>query len=628
MSNQTFPETSLHLSEREGIIQLDDERIVLTSSAVFGTLRKDLAENIGNERMKGFLIRYGWNLGVNDAKRALKKDFSSIEEVLRQGSVFHALKGYTKAKTTKFQIHFHPDKKVEDVHVEGIWYSSYEAEENSKQFGVEKHPVCHTLIGYASGYYSTVCGHTVIFKEIACKGTGDPVCRYIGKSLHCWQGKADEELNYYENQTIVKELEVAYNMLLEERNNLEKAAIIHERLTEEVINGNDLQSIAAAVYETTSCPLLIENTYFEKLACAGITDEEYVKIEAGFKELLHQGDDKVTIKETKRLKDEQHQRLMTPIRLQKKILGYCSFIYETSVRDFPKVDSMILERAATVCSLYLLNEKTSFEAMERMKGHFLEQILNGYFPSKQEILKRGGYMNIDLSLSFRMIVLTYQSRQSHPVNELFFHEQLMETIFHYFKRQKVQLVTGQRDGNIILLIQTDSLTTEEKLPELCSCLIDHLGGVYPAYLFRMGVSTKGKQIEQAATYYKEAIIALKIGAYNETLFLFENLGVTGILLSSQDKEAVKQKAHYLLGPLFESEGAKKNELVKTLYIFLSNGGNLEKTMNDLSLSMSGLRYRVEKIEYLLDKDLRDPQVSYELLLTLKALIVAGDITIL
>ncbi|KMY55358.1 hypothetical protein AC623_16615 [Bacillus sp. FJAT-27231] len=627
MSNQIFSETSLHLSEREGVIQLDDERIVLTSAAVFGTLRKDLAENIGTERMKGFLIRYGWNLGVNDAKRALKKDFSSIQEVLKQGSIFHALKGYTKAKTTKFQIHLQPNEQVKDVHVEGTWFSSYEAEENIRQFGREKLPVCHTLIGYASGYYSTVCGHTVIFREVACKGMGDPVCRYIGKSLHRWQGEVDEELHYYENKTIVKELEVTYNLLLEERNNLEKTAMIHERLTEEIINGKDLQSIAAAVYETTGCPLVIENPQFEKLACAGLTEEEHEKIEADFKEILQHSEAERKIKKTKKLTAGQHQRLVTPIRLQKKVFGYCSFIYESSISELPKVDSMILERAAAVCSLYLLNEKTSFEAMERMKGHFLEQVLNGYFSSKQEVLKRGRYMNMDLNLPFRIMVLTHQSKQSDMASELFFYEQLTETILHYFKHQKLQLITGQRGGNIILLVQIDASTAENKLQELCSRLIDHLNGLYPACLFRIGVSTKGRQIEQAATFYNEAAMSLKIGAYKEPITFFEELGVTGILLSSQDTEAIKQKACYLLGPLFESEGAKKNELMKTLYIFLMNGGNLEKTMQDLALSMSGLRYRVEKIESLLGKDLRDPQVSYELLLTLKALIVAGEITI-
>ena len=72
---------------------------------------------------------------------------------------------------------------------------------------------------------------------------------------------------------------------------------------------------------------------------------------------------------------------------------------------------------------------------------------------------------------------------------------------------------------------------------------------------------------------------------------------------------------------------KTKELIKTLYVFLVNGGKLHKTMEDLSLSMSGLMYRVNKLENLLKKDLRDSSQSYQLLLILDSLIALGEIKI-
>jgi sugar diacid utilization regulator len=627
MDNKTLPHTPFGVTEKDGTIYLDDERIVLTSSAVFGTLRKDLGENIGFERMKGFLIRYGWNLGANDAKRAMKKDFSSVEELLKQGTIFHAIKGYTKAKTTNFKLNIGPNQTVESVHVEGIWFSSYEAEENITLFGINQMPVCHTLVGYASGYYSTICKQPVIFKEIACKGMGDKECHYIGKSLHTWKEEIAEEYSYYENKPIVKELELTYEMLLEERNNLAKTSVIHEKLTEEIINGNDLHSVAAAVYEITGIPLIIEDINFQEFTYAGITHEDFQKVDNDFKTYIQLKQVALPFTETQKLEADHHQRLITPIHLQKKVFGYCSFIYSNEVQGFPKINVMILERVAAVCSIYLLNEKTSFEALERMKGHFLEQVLSEQLSAKKEILKRGSYINMDLNKPYHIVILKYRNKQNNLVNELFLHEQIMETIFQYFKNQKPNLLIGQYEGNITLLVQSESLKQNDTISKLCTRLIEHLFTSYPECLFQAGISTKSHQIQQASNYYKEATIALKIGNYHEKVLMFDDLGVTGILISSQNKEAVKQKAHYLLGPLFENKGTKNTELLKTLYVFLLNGGNLEKTMKDLSISMSGLRYRIEKIETLLTKDLRDPQVSYELLLTLKALIVAGDITL-
>ena len=50
-------------------------------------------------------------------------------------------------------------------------------------------------------------------------------------------------------------------------------------------------------------------------------------------------------------------------------------------------------------------------------------------------------------------------------------------------------------------------------------------------------------------------------------------------------------------------------------------------MSDLSLSMSGLRHRVSRIEGLLEKDLRDPNETHQLLLIIKSLIAIGELTI-
>jgi DNA-binding PucR family transcriptional regulator len=82
-----------------------------------------------------------------------------------------------------------------------------------------------------------------------------------------------------------------------------------------------------------------------------------------------------------------------------------------------------------------------------------------------------------------------------------------------------------------------------------------------------------------------------------------------------------------LGPLFNTKDPKTIELLKTLYVFLLNGGKLEQTMNDLSLSMSGLRHRINRIESLLEKDLRDPNETHQLLLIVKSLIALGELNI-
>ncbi|MGG1659108.1 XylR N-terminal domain-containing protein [Brevibacillus sp. NRS-1366] len=624
----------LTLSEQNGTIYMNDERMIVISASAFGTLRKDLITNIGMERMKGFLIRYGWDLGVKDAKKAMEMNLPSVEDVISTGPALHMIKGHTGVRTTFLKVDRAPDQSLKSIHMEGVWVNSYEAEEHIYRFGYSETPVCYTLIGYASGYLSAIFNHTVIVKELACTGTGHTECRWVGKSLELWNGEVDDILQYYEDTPIVKELEVTYEKLLEERNNLSRTSNIHKKLTEEIINGNDLQSIADVVYETTGMPLIIEDAKFRAFAYAGLPPEQFARIDDDFKTYLQKNrkaihEQKVNHYEsfalTSKINALCHSRLITPIVLRKKIIGYCSFVYVANVDNCPEIDLIILERIATVSSLYLLNEKTSFEADERMKGHFLEQLLQGQFASKKEILKRGSYINLDLEQHYYIVVLQSQQKQGQMENELLIHEEVMESTLQYFKDKKWNVLIGQRSGNIVLLVQTESLNKGD-ISGFSTNFIEYVANLFKKCTFQIGISSKSEHIDRASDSYDEAMISLRMSTpTTRKVVLFESLGVVGLLINSKNESAIKKSAQQLLGTLYDSRYNKNAELIKTLYVFLENGGNLEQTANDLSLSMSGLRYRIQKIENLLGQDLRNPAVHYQLFITLQALLVTGEI---
>ena len=80
---------------------------------------------------------------------------------------------------------------------------------------------------------------------------------------------------------------------------------------------------------------------------------------------------------------------------------------------------MFIERVANAASLYLLNEKMSFEALEKMKGHFLEQILKGEFSSNEEIIKRGSFMGFDFRSPYRIAAIEFAKKGTkHPKDRL------------------------------------------------------------------------------------------------------------------------------------------------------------------------------------------------------------------
>lgn len=618
-------------NEESKLIYLDDDRHIFISISAFGELRRDLINNLGIERMKGFLIRYGWELGRKDGKRVKEKKLQNVKEMIRYGPLLHTMKGHVIAKITHLQV----DESQESpfIKMEGLWKSSYEANEHVRLFGVADHPVCYTLTGYASGYISELFNESVIFKEVTCEGMGEEKCHWIGKPLAAWGKEIQNEMLFYQEAPIVQELEETYEKLLKERNNLAKTAKIHKKLTEEIISGNDLFSLSNVVYKTIGVPLLIEDAQFRTIAASASLKKEEQTIKDAFitylddkKHLTHiQSDCKYRpFYETKLVHLNNHQRLITPIFLQGKIFGYCSLIYATETNTCSEIAHMIIERISSVCSLYLLNEKSKFETSERMKGQFLEELINGQFVSVKDVLKRGNYLQLNLDQPFYVAVLKYKVSESNVEDEITFHEMVLEQVGKYFQDQKMNILVGQRLNNIILLIPEEVLKNSS-IEILFSNIHHYLHELFPHSSFRAGVSMKGMEINQISDRYQQALTAVRMTISKKKLITFQSLGIVGSLINDNNKEAVIRNAQYLLEPIYEQMSDKRKDALKTLYVFLANGGNLEQTAMDLSLSVSGLRYRIRKIEEVLQKDLRDPVEHHQLLLSLQALILTGEL---
>ncbi|HEY4549734.1 MAG TPA: XylR N-terminal domain-containing protein [Bacillus sp. (in: firmicutes)] len=627
---------NLHLDEnlhvkKNGSLFMDNDRSILISISAFGTLRKNLIENIGNERMKGFLIRYGWELGQEDAKKVLKKNLNTMKDVIKYGPILHRMRGNAEIEVTKLEMK--PSKEKISVHMEGVWRDSYEAEEHLRQFGFSHTPVCYTLIGYASGYLSGICNQMVIFKEQSCQAQGHGECKWVGKSLDYWDGEVDDELQFYQESPIVKELELTYEKLLEEKGNLEKSAIIHKKLTEELLQGNNLQSIAEVVYKETSTPGIITDDKHNPIAYTGISSLQLNELNEEFKSYLQykQASRKEQNKpvfqeiyETKWIRLAHHTRLITPIYLQNKIKGYCSFIYLDEQANHSKIHKMIVERIALVSSHFLLNEVTKFETEQRMMGTFFDEILSGEYEDEEEILRRGSFIHLDLSEPYRIAIVKYQVQKNNLKKEFMFHEEMVKATSSYFKNRNGNILVGHRTKRVIVLIP-NSYMEEKGIDRHLDDFLCFLSENFPETVFFAGVSKESDRIGKAKDYYNEAYTALRMTTMKNKIMLFDSLGMVGPLINQNNENEIRQIARNLLGSLIDHLDHKKLDLIKTLYIFLENGGNLEQTACDNALSLSGLRYRISRIEDLLKHNLRNPFYNYQLYLALQSLILIGEL---
>lgn len=167
----------------EGIIRLDEQRVVILSAAAMGLLRKELVDTLGLDTARRLLLRFGFADGYHDAV-SLRDRSSWTDRIdgFRTGTVVHSLEGIVRAEVTSIEF----DEATGRFEAREECYDSYESEQHVHHYGRSPDPVCWALTGYASGFASACFDREIYFREASCLGQGARSCSLVGKDAASW----------------------------------------------------------------------------------------------------------------------------------------------------------------------------------------------------------------------------------------------------------------------------------------------------------------------------------------------------------------------------------------------------------------------------------------------------------
>lgn len=186
----------LHFNPAEGLIWLEDRRMVLLHVESIGALRQELILNLGIEATRGLLTRFGYSAGCRDAELALKiqPPGTSIDRLMISGGYFHALQGIVSPPVIVSQ---EVDVEKGICNIEFYWKNSYEDQVHVEAFGIGGSPACWMEVGYASGFLSTCLGRRILVREVDCRDMGNDMCRCFARPVEDWPD-AELDLVYFE----------------------------------------------------------------------------------------------------------------------------------------------------------------------------------------------------------------------------------------------------------------------------------------------------------------------------------------------------------------------------------------------------------------------------------------------
>ena len=217
---------------------------------------------------------------------------------------------------------------------------------------------------------------------------------------------------------------------------------------------------------------------------------------------------------------------------------------------------MILERVSTVCSLFLLNEKTKFGADRRMREHFFDEILKGDYKDEEEIVRRGSLIGLDLTDYYRIVNVRYENPEKNFEKELAFHEEILETTAGYFNDKNESVLVAHGEHSVILLVPKKYLE-KDGIEQYCWRYLQTLSSFFPSIVFFAGISKESKQILQAKNHYNEALTAQRMASTNNSVMSFDSLGILGPLINQNNNEEIKHIAQNMVGPCWGKPEVKR-----------------------------------------------------------------------
>jgi DNA-binding NtrC family response regulator len=235
--NEAPNHKDLHLAELldfrpdQGIIRLNDQRVVILSAAAMGLLRKELIDTLGLETARRLAIRFGFADGYHDAVNLRERSkWTDPVDGLREGAMLQTLEGIVRVEVRRVDL----DASAGPFEEEVFWHDSYVAEQHVHHYGKASAPVCWSLVGYASGFASACMGKEIYFRETSCVAQGAKHCTAVGRDAESWGADRDVIRADFQAATVGHEVERLHEVVSKRLKELDRREQLLERREREL----------------------------------------------------------------------------------------------------------------------------------------------------------------------------------------------------------------------------------------------------------------------------------------------------------------------------------------------------------------------------------------------------------
>lgn len=300
--------------------------------------------------------------------------------------------------------------------------------------------------------------------------------------------------------------------------------------------------------------------------------------------------------------------LATEIMLDNSSEGYILMFKGTE--DFNKTDCLILDYAASACSMEIQRIKSLKDVKRKYKNEFLLRLMNGEYSFK-DAFYQASQLDFNLSQKSLRVALLHceKTREDSAVIE-----RIDNLITRTFDNHGIYGIFN--DDFVILFSDYVDIN---KFP--IDKFYSELEGIFNNSIYALSI---GRLVDftNVQKSYDEAKKAIKIGSQiniTPKIYHFGRLGVYRLLNLPEVNDEMKLFYEEYLMPLVEYDKKNNANFIDTLRSYISCGYNYRETAKSLYVHPNTVRYRIYIIEKLSKLDFKSADDRLNMEIALKIL---------
>jgi purine catabolism regulator len=431
-----------------------------------------------------------------------------------------------------------------------------------------------------------------------------------------------------------------------EHSRLKRSMDIHHRFTELVLDGKGAAEICRTLAELVGSAVTIEDASFHLLAHAGGSAVDAhrretiarhgtpprVLFDPQIQRMLREVDAhrRPTMVPAFPHLGMSRERIIAPIAAANQILGYISILDHPP--DNEELAFMAVEQAAIALALALTKEREVAEVEGRVRGEFLEELVQGTYGEESAAQRRARHLGYPLSGQHVLILVDIDDfRGFHRANPI--SEDAIQAIKREYLRRisgvvrksyPRSLVSARSDSVLALLPLGAENGDQARVHPLALEIREAIADWKPGFTVSIGYSAAVEAPTGVAGAHREVRSVLEAMArfkrWGQVVSVPE-LGLTGLLAAVQDDRLVEFTRRHL-GRLAEHDRARGGALLETLKAYLEEGEQLAAARR-LKVHPNTLRYRLERAREVSGVDFDDAETRLNLAVALRVQSLLG-----